>query len=205
MGYLDPGQQFIVRCKYPGSAGDMTAVVSLKDLTHVSGALLTLTTATSTTVVVDTKLAATITYLGRTVEFVSNANATSLPNVGVRRVITGYVESTKTMTFSVALPATPQVGDGYKILSPVPRSCTKVALIMANQKLIGASTNTGFTFQLTHADGTTWGLSHPNNNIPPPIGTPIEFDLSAHGDLTCLFDSTTAGTTEDHYLVFTSS
>jgi hypothetical protein len=194
---LRPGNGFVLNTVTVADTVDLSFVVSLKDTDIVSGAYLSLTTATNTTTIADTKLGANLLqYANRTIEFTENANATSLPNVGAKRIISAHAITTGAMTLGKALIATPQVGDKYKVNSPVPRGCSKIYFYGISGIVPTVTTKIpGTPVTFTCADGwrCVW-LYNETSNTPTILPTPIEIDLAAHGDCTILLDSTASWT-----------
>lgn len=198
---------FIIRLQSLSSGTDvLTHTFGREDLQRVAGGVdLALTTATSTTSVACTQLGTTNTYLGRIVEFLSGANS------GLKRTITSYVVSSGTMGFN-ALPATPQVGDKFKILSPVRPGCSVVGFVCLGSHNASNGDLIKATFQITNSSGkrfgfqATMGTGTPFFTVSGP-SVPVLFELidGNNGDITVTVTNGTWSSVNDYYFHFVSS
>jgi len=177
--YGTPGNGFIVRVVSPNSGTDAAVhVFSRADLERISGSLLTLTAAASTTSVACTTLGSTNQYVGRTIEF----TAGTAGNIGQRRVITAENMSTQVLTLASALPASPAIGDTFKILSPIPKPCAKIGLSAVSAMNPTVTANIGWAYSVTQQSGKVWkGTKSATTTVThhdyQSFGFPIDFGL----------------------------
>ena len=178
---------FIIRASSLASGtATLTHVFENVDKVREGATTLAFTTGGTTTSICTT-LGSVNTYLARWIECTSAVNASSVLNVGVRRLITGYVVSTQTMTFA-AFPQTTQVGDGFKVLSPVPFGCTKIGLANISQYQVANADMIKLAYKFLDGDGTQFGTRftfstntpfHPTHSFHiPPVFNPASVTIA---------------------------